>query len=84
MAIASVGWFKRRFWGWGLAVAIISTQIAGDSINLVRGDFLRRGPGLAIAAALLLYPIRYLDSGWTSYSPSASPYVFTRAVLRMP
>lgn len=58
MAIASVGWFKRRFWGWGLAVGIISTQAAGDSINLVRGDFVRGGTGLAIAGALLLYLLR--------------------------
>ena len=58
MAIASVGWFKRRFWGWGMTVGIISTQVAGDSINLVRGDFVRGGTGLAIAAALLLYLLR--------------------------
>jgi hypothetical protein len=58
MVIASVGWFKRRFWGWGLAVGIISTQVAGDSINLVRGDFVRGGTGLAIAGALLLYLLR--------------------------
>jgi hypothetical protein len=58
MAIASVGWFKRRFWGWGLAVGIISTQVAGGSINLVRGDFARGGMGLAIAGALLLYLLR--------------------------
>jgi hypothetical protein len=58
LAIASVGWFKRRFWGWGLAGIIISTQIAGDSINLVRGDFVRGGTGVAIAGALLLYLLR--------------------------
>jgi hypothetical protein len=58
MAIASVGWFKRRFWAWGLAVGIISTQVAGDSINLVRGDFLRGGTGLIVAGALLFYLLR--------------------------
>jgi hypothetical protein len=58
MAIASVGWFKRRFWGWGLAVIIISTQIAGDSINLLRGDCVRGGTGVAIAGALLLFLLR--------------------------
>jgi hypothetical protein len=58
MAFACVGWFKRRFWGWALAVGIISTQVAGDSINLVRGDFVRGGTGLAIAGALLLYLLR--------------------------
>ncbi len=58
MAIASVGWFKRRFWGWSLAVGIISTQVAGDSINVLRGDFVRGGTGLAIAGVLLLYLLR--------------------------
>lgn len=58
MAVASVGWFKRRFWGWSLAVCIISTQVAGDSINLVRGDFLRGSAGFTIAGALLFYLLR--------------------------
>jgi hypothetical protein len=58
MAIASVGWFKRCFWGWGLAVGIISTQVVGDSINLVRGDVVSGGTGLAIAGALLFYLLR--------------------------
>lgn len=58
MVVASVGWFKRRFWGWGLAVGIISTQVAGDAVNLVRGDFVRGGTGLAIAGAVLFYLLR--------------------------
>lgn len=55
MFIASVGWFKRRRWGWGLALGIISTQITADTVNLVRGDYLRGGTGLTIAGALLYY-----------------------------
>ena len=58
MVVASVGWFKRRLWGWVLLVGIISTQIAGDSINLARGDFVRGGTGSAIAGALLFYLLR--------------------------
>ena len=58
MVGASLGWFKRRLWGWGLAVGIISTQVAGDSINLVRGDFVRGGMGFTIAGALLFYLLR--------------------------
>ena len=58
MAVASVGWFKRRFWGWILAVCIISTQVVGDLINLVRGDFVRGSAGFMIAAALLFYLLR--------------------------
>lgn len=55
LVAASVGWFKRRRWGWLLAVGIISTQVAGDFVNLVRGDFLRGGTGVMIAGALLFY-----------------------------
>jgi hypothetical protein len=58
LVTAAVGWFKRRLWGWGLAVGIISTQVAGDFVNLVRGDLLRGGTGLAIAGALLFYLLR--------------------------
>ena len=55
---AAVGWFKRHVWGWRLAVGIISTQVAGDLINLVRGDFLRGVTGVTIAGALLFYLLR--------------------------
>ena len=58
MFVASIAWFKRRLWGWGLAVGIISTQIAADTVNLVRGDYLRGGTGLTIAGALLYYLLR--------------------------
>jgi len=58
MFATSSGWFKRRFWGWGLAVGIISTQIAADAVNLVLGDYLRGGTGLTIAGALLYYLLR--------------------------
>ena len=55
---ASVGWFKRRLWGWRLAVGIIVTQVAGDLVNLIRGDLLRASTGLTIAGALLFYLLR--------------------------
>lgn len=58
MAIACVGWFKRRSWGWGLTVGIISTQVVGDFVSLARGEFVRGGTGFAIAGALLLYLLR--------------------------
>ena len=53
LAAAAVGWFKRRLWGWGLAVGIIFTQVVGDLVNFVKGDLLRGGTGLTIAGALL-------------------------------
>jgi hypothetical protein len=52
---SGIGWFRRRSWGWRLAVAIIATQILGDITNLVRGDWLRGGIGVVIAGVLLLY-----------------------------
>jgi hypothetical protein len=58
LAVASLGWFNRRRWGWRLAVAIIATQVLGDVVNIYRGDLLRGGIGFLIAGALLLYLLR--------------------------
>lgn len=58
LAASGIGWFRRRLWGWRLAVAIVGTQILGDVVNLVRGDLLRGGTGVIIAGALLLYLLR--------------------------
>jgi hypothetical protein len=55
LAGAGIGWFRRRLWGWRLAVAIIATQVLGDVVNCVRGDWLRGGTGVIIAGALLLF-----------------------------
>jgi hypothetical protein len=55
LVVSGVGWFQRRLWGWRLAVAIISTQVIGDIVNLMRGDWRRGGTGIIIAGALLLY-----------------------------
>jgi len=42
---AGIGWFRRRLWGWRLAVAIIGAQALGDVVNCVRGEWLRGGNG---------------------------------------
>jgi hypothetical protein len=55
---AGIGWFRRRLWGWRLAVAIIGMQVLGDIVNCVRGDWLRGGTGVVIAGALLVYLLR--------------------------
>jgi hypothetical protein len=55
---AGIGWFRRRLWGWRLAVVIIFTQVLGDVVNCVRGDWLRGGTGVIIAGALLLFLLR--------------------------
>ncbi|HUJ32045.1 MAG TPA: hypothetical protein VLY23_12245 [Candidatus Acidoferrum sp.] len=58
LAIASAGWFRRRRWGWWLAVAVIATQLLGDLVNTLSGHFLEGGIGLAIAGALLFWLLR--------------------------
>jgi len=58
LTLAGVGWFKRRRWGWQLAVAIITTQVLGDLVNMVQGQVVPGGTGVVIAGALLLYILR--------------------------
>jgi hypothetical protein len=58
LTTAGVGWFRRRLWGWRFAVVIIATQVVGDIVNCVRGDFLRGGIGAIIAGGLLLFLLR--------------------------
>jgi len=58
LAVACVGWFKRRVWGWRLAVAIIAIQVLGDLVNAFRGDVVRGGLAFVIAGALLVYLLR--------------------------
>ena len=58
LAIAAVGWFKRRVWGWRLAVAVIATQVLGNSVNLFLGRLVEGGIGIAISGALLFYLLR--------------------------
>jgi hypothetical protein len=55
LVTAGIGWFRRRLWGWRLAVVVIGIQVLGDLINFVRGDWLRGGTGAVIAGTLLLY-----------------------------
>lgn len=58
LAVASIGWFKKHLWGWGLAVVIIATQVLGNLVNLWMAHYFEGGIGIAIAGALLLYLFR--------------------------
>lgn len=58
LAVAGVGWFGRRLWGWRLAVVIIATQVLGDLVSIFMGHFVRGAAGVTIASALLLYLLR--------------------------
>jgi hypothetical protein len=55
MVAAAIGWMKRRFWGWALAVIIIASQVLGDLVNAFRGEWLKGAVGVAIAGALLIF-----------------------------
>jgi len=58
LTTAGIGWFRRRLWGWKLAVVIIATQVLGDVVTCFRGDLLRGGVGIIIASSLLLFLLR--------------------------
>lgn len=58
LAVAGIGWLKRRRWGWRLAVVIIATQVLGDFVNALRGNVAQGATGAAIAGALFLYMTR--------------------------
>ncbi len=58
MAVAGTAWFKRRVWGWRLAVAIIATEVLGNIVNAFMGDVVRGGVGFVISGALLVYLLR--------------------------
>jgi len=55
---AAVGWYRQKMWAFRLTVAIVCIQVAGDLVNLARGDFVRGAAGVLIAGALLLYLLR--------------------------
>ena len=55
LALAAVGWFRRRSWGWRLAVALIAAQVLGNFVNVFRGHVLEGAVGITIAGILLLY-----------------------------
>jgi len=72
LLFAGAGWFKRRRWGWRLAVAIIVTQVLGDLLNASTGDVIRGGISFIIAAALLVYLLRpQVRSAFTSANVSS-------------
>jgi hypothetical protein len=55
LTTTGIGWFRRRLWGWRLALTVIATQILGDVVNCIRGDWLRGAAGITIAGMLFLF-----------------------------
>jgi hypothetical protein len=58
LAVAGVGWFRHRVWGWRLAVAIIAAEILGNLVNAFRGRVVEGAVGVTIAGGLFLYLLR--------------------------
>jgi hypothetical protein len=58
LATAAIGWFKRRQWGWRLAVIILAIHLAGDLGNILLGRLLEGALGVLVAGALLIYLLR--------------------------
>ena len=58
LAIAAIGWFRRRRWGWLLATIIIAVQFAGDLGNVVAGRAAEGSVGAAVAGVLLISLLR--------------------------
>lgn len=58
LSVAALGWFRRRKWGWMLGVVIIAMNLAGDVVNVVRGEGLKGAVGAVIAGMLLIYVTR--------------------------
>jgi hypothetical protein len=55
MVSASVGCFRRRIWGWWLAIAIFVVNGLSDAGQILIGHFLEGGIGVAVASAILFY-----------------------------
>ena len=58
LALAALGWFRRRRWGWVLGVTIIGINMAGDLSQIVFGERLKGAVGVVIAGMLLVYMTR--------------------------
>jgi len=66
LAAAGIGWLKRRYWGWLLAVLLIGGNALGDLIRFASGDWIGGSVGVIIAGSLLLYLTR--PRVWTFFS----------------
>jgi hypothetical protein len=58
MVSASVGCFRRRIWGWWLAIAIFVINGLSDAGQILIGHFLEGSIGVAVAGAILFYLLR--------------------------
>jgi hypothetical protein len=57
-AVAAVGLWRRRRWGYLVTVGLLCVQLLGDVVNVVWGREPRAVIGVPIVVALLLYLAR--------------------------
>ena len=55
MLFASVGCFRRRRWGWWLAVGIFAVNGLADAGQLFLGHYLEGAIGVTVAAGIVFY-----------------------------
>jgi hypothetical protein len=54
-AFAAVGWFRKRKWGWVMAVILIGGNLVGDISQMFAGKILEGCVGIVFGGALMLY-----------------------------
>jgi len=57
-ALSAVGVWRRRRWGYALAIAILAANMVGDAANAVFGNEHRAAAGVLIVGVLLVYLTR--------------------------
>jgi hypothetical protein len=58
LAFSGAGWFKRRVWGWRLAIVTIVTQVLANFVTALMGGVTKGLVGAIISGGLLLYLLR--------------------------
>jgi hypothetical protein len=58
MASASIGCFRKRTWGWWLALTIFTVNGLGDAVQIVLGHYAEGGIGVLVTAMILFYLTR--------------------------
>jgi len=72
LAFAGMGWRRRRFWGWALALVIVATQVLANLVNAARSDFLKGSVGFLFSGALLYFLLRPKVRAVFTRKPSGS------------
>ena len=56
--LAGLGWLRRRWWGWTLAIVLIGINFLGNVFTVSRGEWVKGGVGVVFAGLLLTYITR--------------------------